>query len=437
MSGFPLDEIWHAEYGVDVTMWSPTHMLMILGASLTGFAAWLVLAEAGVRPSDGRWGRGLHVVAGWFTLQGLVASQGEFTFGVPQFAHVFHPILICLAAGFGLVVARLVLGWGWALGVALLATLLEVLPVLDAGGEGSPAETRFGATFLASAVAVELVAAALGTERLLRFGVAAGVSVGTIGLAGEWLWNQNAYQPWTSALLPDALILGATAATGAAVLGAAVGRAMSPQRQLPPVPVAALVTAGVAVVATIVLPLPRRVGDVQGTLSLDEAGRGTAFVEVVLDPVDAADDARWFQASAWQGGGLVLADMEPTGEPGSFRSDRPVPIDGYWKSLVRLHRGDQLMALPIFLPRDEEIDEPEISAVDRTAAFEGESKFLLRETTPGNGWLTVVVHGYLVAVVGLWVLAFVIAVAGLTRADADRKRSSGVAELASGERAGR
>ncbi|MGV3759202.1 MAG: hypothetical protein ACO1PW_06610 [Actinomycetota bacterium] len=26
LAGFPLDEVWHATYGVDVTMWSPTHM---------------------------------------------------------------------------------------------------------------------------------------------------------------------------------------------------------------------------------------------------------------------------------------------------------------------------------------------------------------------------------------------------------------------------
>ena len=56
VSGFPLDDVWHAEYGVDVTMWSPTHMLMILGATFTGLAAWLILAESGVKATDGPWG---------------------------------------------------------------------------------------------------------------------------------------------------------------------------------------------------------------------------------------------------------------------------------------------------------------------------------------------------------------------------------------------
>ncbi|HET7719891.1 MAG TPA: hypothetical protein VFK43_07995, partial [Acidimicrobiales bacterium] len=187
VAGFPLDEVWHAAYGIDVTMWSPTHMLMILGATFVGLAAWLVLAEAGVRPTDGRWARGLHVVAGWLTLQGLVAPQGEFTFGVPQFSQLFHPILICLAAGMALVVMRLVHGRGWTLGIVAGSFLLMGSGLLDFGGEQDlgPVETRHGGLFLVSAVLVELLAAVLGTERRLRFAVASGALIGTVGLAGE------------------------------------------------------------------------------------------------------------------------------------------------------------------------------------------------------------------------------------------------------------
>lgn len=49
-AGFPFDNLWHGEYGVDVTMWSPPHLLMILGATFTGLAAWLILGGAGIRP---------------------------------------------------------------------------------------------------------------------------------------------------------------------------------------------------------------------------------------------------------------------------------------------------------------------------------------------------------------------------------------------------
>lgn len=143
VSGFPMDEIWHQAFGVDVTMWSPTHMLMILGASFTGLAAWLVMADTGVRPSDSRWAAFLHGLAAWLTLQGLVASQGEFSFGVPQFAQVFHPMLITMAGALGLVAIRLVMGQGRAL---LMGVIFAATQFVQLGPGDGPVETRHGAT---------------------------------------------------------------------------------------------------------------------------------------------------------------------------------------------------------------------------------------------------------------------------------------------------
>ncbi|MGH9276295.1 MAG: hypothetical protein ACRDZU_16745, partial [Acidimicrobiales bacterium] len=228
VSGFPLDEVWHREYGVDVTMWSPTHMLMILGATFTGLAAWLILAGAGVRPADGRWARGAHVVCGWLTIQGLLAPQGEFTFGVPQFSLIFSPILGCLAAGLGLVAFRLVHGRWWTLGLVVVNFAIQATGFLDFGSEdGGPIDTRFAATFLVSAVVVEAAARLLGTERRLRFAVVSGVGIGTAGLAGEWAWNAGAPQPWTRALLPEVVLFGVVAAVAAAILGVAFARAIT------------------------------------------------------------------------------------------------------------------------------------------------------------------------------------------------------------------
>src|SRR3546814_5545051 len=162
VSGFPLDEVWHTEYGIDVTMWSPTHMLMILGATFTGMAAWLVLAESGVRATDGEIGRGAHVVCGWLTLQGLLAPQGEFTFGVPQFSLLFSPILLCLAAGLGLVAFRIVHGRWWVLGFVVVNFALQVTGFPAFGSDAGPVATRFGATFLLGGPVVEVVAGVWG-----------------------------------------------------------------------------------------------------------------------------------------------------------------------------------------------------------------------------------------------------------------------------------
>jgi hypothetical protein len=170
--------------------------------------------------------------------------------------------------------------------------------------------------------------------------------------------------------------------------------------------------------------MPRRTGDVTADVRLTPAGDGLVHVTATLDPADAADEAYWLQLSSWQGGGLELAEMEPTGEPGTYRSAQPVPVDGHWKTLLRLHRWGEMMAVPIFLPDDPEIDETEIPAVDRIAAFESERRYLLRETVDGNEWLSPVVHAGLVLVCAVWAGAFVVALRDLSRSPR-RDRSAG------------
>jgi hypothetical protein len=412
VSGFPLDELWHNAYGVDVTMWSPTHMLMILGAALTGVAAWLVLFEAGVRPSTSRWAKGVHVVVAWLALQGLVAPLGEFSFGVPQFQQLFHPLLVSVAAGFGLVAIRIVLGRGWTFGIVAGSLLLTATGLLDFEGD-SPARTREAAILIGSAVVVELVALLLGTARRARFAIAAGVGIGTAGLAVEWWWNSDAFQPWLADLLPEAVVLAVIGAVGAALVATAFVRPVSPDGATPPRWLVA--GGGLAVLACIVVLLPRSTGDVVGAIQVRPAGEGLAHIDLTVEPADAADDVRWLQATSWQGGGFEVVDLERTG-PGQFTTTEPLPVTGRWKTLVRLHRGGQMMALPVYLPADPDIDEPEVPAVDRTQAFESETTYLLRETHEGSSrWFSYVIHGLLALAVLTWAGAFIAAVRGIAQ----------------------
>ena len=402
LAGFPLDEIWHQQYGVDVTMWSPTHLLMICGASLSLVAAWLVLAEAGVRTGGRIWGRVAHLIAGFFVLAGLSSVQGEFAFGVPQFQQLYHPVLVTLAAGFALVACRVVMGPGRALAVAVLSLGLELI------GRGDSTELvsqRAGAVYVVSAIAVELVAVLIGTQPRWRFALASGVGVATLGLAGEWRWNQGAPQPWTASLLPEALFLSVLVGAGAAVLGAAWGGAIARDGARMP---AALVGAGaVAVVLALAIPLPRTTSPVTASVELQRRG-DLARVSVELQPADAADDVRWFQLSAWQGGGLVLADMREE-SPGRWVGERAVPVTGDWKTLLRLHRGSDMMAVPIFLPADEEIGAPEIPAVDRTMPFENEQRYLLREVKDGPATYELIVYAILFVIALAWATTFTLA----------------------------
>ena len=419
LGGFPLDELWHQRYGIDVTMWSPTHMLMILGASFSPIAAWMALAEAGVRPTDSRWARGTHVLAAWLVLAGLSSAQGEFEFGVPQFQQLYHPVLVLIAAGVALTAARIVLGPGWVLFVGTASLLLR----FDGAASDIDVTTRPAGLYIGAAVAVELAALLVGTAKRRRFAVASAVGVATLGLGVEWAWNAGAHQRWTTALLPDALIVGGIAALGAAVIGVALGAAVRGERPgLGPV---VLVAGSLAVVATLAIPFPRRTGDVEAAVRIERVGGGEALVHVDLTPADAARDARWFQTIAWQGGGFTSADMEEVA-PGRYVTEEPVPIEGAWKTMVRLHRGAEMMSVPVWLPADPEIGEPEIPAVDRTVPFADETALLMRESRSGPAGFAVGVLALLGVVAAAWIAAFVLVGRALGR------RSDGL-ELAAHE----
>jgi hypothetical protein len=321
----------------------------------------------------------------------------------------------------------LVHGRFWALGITVVNFALMEGHLLNFGGgdKGSPAETRTAGVFIASALIVEVIALLVGTRRSTRFAVLAGVGVGTFGLAGEWWWNQGAPQPWHTSLLPDAVILGVIAAVGAALVGVAFARAAG-QPEVPaetdrPAPWLVAV-GGAAVLVALALPMPRHVGDVQASVSIEDAGRRAAtalapateqaYVDVRLDPPNAARAARWFQATSWQGGGLVLSEMREVAA-GHYRSAEPVPVGGRWKTLVRLHRGGELMTVPVFLPADAEIGKAEISAVDRTQPFQSEKTYLLRETHGNGGAVAALVYALLTLAMVAWIGSFVVACARL------------------------
>ena len=122
LMGFPLDDMWHRLFGQDVTLWGPTHLMLIGGASLATLGGMVLMGEAitaiGRDPEREGTPWVYHVrralLVGGF-LVALSTFQAEFDFGVPQFREVYQPILIMLAAGIGLVTTRLYLGRGGAL----------------------------------------------------------------------------------------------------------------------------------------------------------------------------------------------------------------------------------------------------------------------------------------------------------------------------------
>ena len=121
---------------------------------------------------------------------------------------------------------------------------------------------------------------------------------------------------------------------------------------------------------------------------------------VVLAPADAAVNASRFEVMAWQGGDKHNRRLVEVA-PGQYRVDGPVPVGGAWKSMVRLERGSELGAVPIFLPWDAAIDAPEVPVVPvREQAFVNEQQVLLREAHDGPAWPGVVGYLWVIGSIG-------------------------------------
>ena len=396
--GFPLDDVWHRLFGQDVTLWGPTHLMLIGGAAMTLIGIAILMVEAGrARPVEGThrmapvilWLRRVALSGG--LLIGLMVFYVEFDFGVPQFRMVFGPTLVMLAAGVGLVATRIWLGRGAALGAVAFFLLVRgvvsviVGPVL---GETTP---HF-ALFVAEAIVVEAVFLVLSQARPLTLAVWSGLGIGTVGLAAEWAWT-NVWMPipWNADLLPEGAVLGLLAAVAGSLVGAWVGERLASD-ELPRLRATRYgALAGALAIFAIVgfaLQKPAQEG-VTGQVTLADAGPGQAIPTVRFDPPSAAEDTEFTTVTAWQGGGLAVEPLEPTGEAGTYATDKPVPVGGDWKTIVRVSRGNTLSAMPIYLPVDPAIP---AEGVPATAGFErpfvADHKILQREQKDAAGWLT-------------------------------------------------
>jgi len=423
LAGFPLDDIWHRLFGQDVTAWGPTHIQLIGGASLTTLACWALVVEGQRAAGDEvtSLGRGIIRVAdvgfAGALLIGMSTLQVEFDFGVPQFRGIFHPILIALGSSLALVAVRIRLGRGGAL--MAVGFFWAARGAVTLGILAFERSTQHIPLYVAEALIVELVAARVGRHRQLTLGAVAGGLIGTVGVATEWGWTHVWMPlPWSSDLLPEGLVLAAIAGTAGGVLGGFIGRAVAPEgvdHQQTPRFAGGLAWLGVVAVIGLALPISESTWTADLTLAPagndPDTGAPLADLSVRLDPdADrAADGAAWFVALAWQGaadggpGGFEHSALA-RGDDGRWHTKSPIPIGGDFKSMLRLHSGAGMQAVPVFLPADDALDAPEIPAQDGPRQFEREKGILQREAITDNVALERAAYAALAALAALWML---------------------------------
>jgi hypothetical protein len=389
--GFPLDDLWHRLFGQDVTLWGPTHLMLIGGAGMTLIGQAVLLAE-GTRARGPRRERpeGISRVTAvrrvslmGGLLIGLSTFQGEFDFGVPQYRLVFQPFLIALAAGGALVAARLWIGPGGALGAAGFFLAVRGIISLIVGvvfGETTPSLPLY----VPEALCVELAGLVL-ARRPLALGAAAGALAGTVGMAAEWAWTQPVFRvPWRPDLLPEAVVMAVAGGVAGGLIGALLAGGLRGE-----LPRRAVARAAVALAAGLVAACM--------AYGLDTAGPGRARATIALTPAPGTDGGRvvrvqvrvhpdapaaspaWATITAWQGGGLHVARLRRVA-PGVLRSGEAIPVHGEWKALVMLQEGPRVLAAPIYMPADRAIPVPGIAARARSdRPFVRATRLLQRE----------------------------------------------------------
>ncbi|PWN03799.1 hypothetical protein DJ010_06925 [Nocardioides silvaticus] len=446
--GFPADDLWHRLFGQDVTEWGPTHVMMIGGAVTFVLGIPLLLAEAAqvsAPRTSGFIGRLLGALA--ITVCGIpFAFLMEFDLGVPQFPAVTQFIIFAfLAAWIGCAV-RLWLGPGgallvgaafWTAHLFLWATIWALPDVL----------TARWLLLVPSVVIIEVVAAILQPKRTGReipFVVVSGVLVGSLGMYGEWLWSKFFMplpQPFDADTLPFLLGVSTIAGLGGGLMAAwmlsrlvLTGSSAAPPEDRP-APRRWFGLAGLAIFAVLmgVFGVPKAPETYTGVVGFSDVTTGgsecagteekcLATVTIRLDDPDVAEDAVWFYALAWQGRpggdstgvprdpqsdapGIVRTALEPTGVPGEYRTEHPVPLYGNWKTLLRLHVApSEMVSFPLYAPDDPAIESSRGRAIVTTDGQQVETvlerEFLQREQredVPTWAWTV----GY-IAVIATW-----------------------------------
>ncbi|MCW4354459.1 ABC transporter permease [Hoyosella sp. YIM 151337] len=385
----------------------------------------------------------------------------EFDLGVPQFPAATQFIIAAFLVGWVFTAVRMRFGPGgavfaWAVYIVahlfLMGTVALLPGVLIAGF----------LLFLPAALIIEAVALVVSPANKVRFGVIAGLLAGSLGMYAEWGWSHLFMplpQPLPASALPLMLTVGTIAGVGGGLLAAwhtqkldlvearssftreDAARVIGLSPRTPAFWKAHV--AGLTGILTFIglmaiyappsdregieatasftdvtyyneqgEPLPVNPGDTE----CDGERRCEAIMTVRFsDPTDV-DDAIWLYALGWQGRadrdqpniprdpefggaeGVVRVVMSPTGTPGEFVSERPLPLYGSWKTLIRVHLPPTVhVAFPVYAPDDPAILSDKgrqvTTAAGETKELITEQEFLQREVRDdAPAWLWTVAY---------------------------------------------
>lgn len=358
LSSAPIDEAWHLIFGIDLTIWSPPHIQLILGVALAILGLMVSLAVELNRRDPGRlslrlrpWSRdGRHwALAALAALLGMALSGLvlEWDLDIPAYSAVFYPPTFAAFTVGPLLLGARALGWRWgATAVALTTTVLilllqSVFVVLASGRLVLPVP-------LLGALVVDLAWQRDGYRlrplRVAAVGGLAGVSMAAARMAYMGAF-QHIYWPWEAWQwgLPLAAASGAASALLAARIGVALRPLPRPEREATSLVRWAGRLAGPLILA-LALGAPGAAGahgpapevELRFLGEPPQVGR-TFTVEVGLLSGEAA--AREVELRLSRQLQELRSPVQPGAEPGVWRASFRPPRPGTWNLSIRMQQG--------------------------------------------------------------------------------------------------
>ena len=337
LAAAPFDNAWHEIYGIDITIWSPPHLLAIFGVSVAALGLAMLVA-----PATGTNFRPLlhHFLLSTF-LAGLIVTTGEFEFNGPQYRIAYHPMILSAAATIVFVAAaRGPTRWAatrvalWFEGARLVSLL--ALVALDHS-------LPFVPVILPSALLVDYLRQRR-LENAWLLGAASALGIVLV----NWLILQVLPSiKWQG----DDLLFGLVGAVAAGAVGAAVGTTLGDAlagRTSASTRGMARRVAVVGAVALVLAPIPALAHEVGG-----DAGRGviswspanvTADQEVILSIEDleatSGTTIGGVRLEAWRAEHRIRVPLKHMGGD-AFTGKFTLPEEGPWMLLMWVEAGDE------------------------------------------------------------------------------------------------
>ncbi len=233
VSAAPLDGLWHERYGLDVTVWSPPHLMGMAGAMVGIYGLASALGTGLHRYGNGSsfgWSGANVLLLFAAALSLSLFALGPLDFRLDRRDVLFYPLLAGPLAAIPLVAAARYVGrFGAATAVALIYVAFRLITLgifVSMGAFENPGPPVF---VLLAAIATDL--ALLGKQRG-RGVLGAALLFGPALVLGEWAFRALLPVPnWEPLQVASSLAVISVAATAGALAGDRLQELMRPERK--------------------------------------------------------------------------------------------------------------------------------------------------------------------------------------------------------------